>query len=149
MRETELQYGVRMATDPNRVKIGGTRVIKRFRIDELEGFLKRSVDRQIDRQPFERRADLADVERSAIRLQAFDDTAARQKHEMPVGELRDAVHLARRRQPINIGDGQAAVAKRALRIEEIGGVRGGMDVETELRRGFVDASVRYVCQLPP
>src|SRR5437764_15285452 len=104
-----MQYRVGMAADPRRIEIGGTRVIKRFRIDELEGFLKRSVDRQIDRQPFERRADLADVERSAIRLQAFDDTAARQKHEMPVGELRDAVHLARRRQPSNGGYRQAAV----------------------------------------
>ena len=148
-REPEMQYRVGMAADPRRVEIGGTRVIKRLRIDELESFLKRSVDRQIDRQPFERRTDFADVQRAAGRLEAFDDTAARQKHEMPVGELRDAVHLARRRQPVNVGDGQAAVAKRALRIEEIGGVPGGIDVETELRRGFVDDSVTHVCQHPP
>src|SRR5204862_7568766 len=93
-REPEMQYRVGMAADPRRVEIGGTRGIKRLRIDQLESLLKRSVDRQIDRQPFERRTDFADVPPAAIRLQAFDDTAAPQKHEMPVGDLRRPAHLA-------------------------------------------------------
>ena len=50
------------------------RVAQRFGVDDLEDVLDRPGQRQIDRQPFDRRAEIGDLQRAAGDLNGFDRT---------------------------------------------------------------------------
>src|SRR5262249_24553747 len=111
------------AGDPRRIDSNIAGILQRFRVDDLENFANRAQEAEIYRLPFDRRAEVGDVERSASDAYGLNRSACGIKIELSARKSRCAVDLPHRRQPIQVIDGQTSVTHRALRRDHFGRTR--------------------------
>ena len=96
-RKSKMQRRVGVTADPCRLNVRCTGIIKRLGIDNLQSIPHRPADREIDRQPFERRADFGDRQRAAGNFEPFQDAGRWQELKTLAGKNSGAIDVPRRR----------------------------------------------------
>src|SRR6516225_2732595 len=77
-------------------------IAQRFDVDNLEHLADRPSQREIDRLPLHRRAEVADVERAAGNLDRLDGSSGGRELEPVVCERSGAADFSRRGEPAKV-----------------------------------------------
>src|SRR5439155_2491248 len=120
----------------------------RLRIDDFERVLQRTRDCQVNGEPLDMLAEIAQLQCAASHLEPLEAAGGRVENEFFVSEFRRPVDLADRRQAIQIIYRKIMVAKAAASVQHPAGMRRRIEVEAKLRRCLVEHAVMHISENP-